>query len=67
MDLLLQAGADKDLLNDNGCTALCVSSGRGDVQTARLLLEARASIDMKSERGYAALHHASNMKWCAGC
>ena len=59
VDLLLQAGGDKDMLNDNGCTAACVASGRGDVQTARLLLEARASIDMKSQRAYAALHHAS--------
>eukprot|EP00439_Symbiodinium_sp_Y106_P071425 s87_g12.t2 len=59
VDLLLQAGADKDMLNDNGCTAACVAS---QIEKVHWLLNAGAEKDMQSDRGCTALCLASGME-----
>ena len=46
--LLLEAGADKDVADDDGATALMEAAYRGHVEVVRLLLEAGADKDMAS-------------------
>ena len=53
--LLLEAGADKDLVNIRGLTALMLSAREGNVEVARLLLAAGANKDLVDESGTTAL------------
>eukprot|EP00439_Symbiodinium_sp_Y106_P023855 s1984_g2.t3 len=57
--LLLEAGADKDLADNDGYTPLISASSRGHVEIARLLLEAGANKDMATSDGATALMFAS--------
>ena len=43
--ILLEAGASKDLVNNDGYTALMLASADGRVEVARVLLEACANRD----------------------
>ena len=57
--LLLEAGADKNLANKTGRTALMIASASGHVETTRALLKAGADIDMTNNSGRTALMIAS--------
>ena len=51
MRLLLEAGADKDLANNQGTTALMMAEVKGQVEVLRLLLEAGADKSLADNRG----------------
>eukprot|EP00439_Symbiodinium_sp_Y106_P050367 s1067_g6.t1 len=57
--LLLEAGADKDLADARGCTALWSASSHGLVKVVRLLLQAGADKDLTDAIGRTALNTAS--------
>ena len=57
MRLLLEAGADKNLADNNGCTALMMA---WTVEAMRLLLDAGASTDLVDNFGNTALMVASS-------
>ena len=57
--LLLEAGADKDLQDHDGYTALMLAAGIGHVKIAQLLLEAGADKDLQDSDVYTALMHAA--------
>ena len=54
-----QAGADKDLTDAIGRTALNTASWRGHDEVVHLLLEAGADKDLADDEGYTALRPAS--------
>lgn len=53
--LLLEHGADPNLSLSNGRTPLMAAAARGDVDTLRLLVNAKASVDAKDGAGDTAL------------
>eukprot|EP00439_Symbiodinium_sp_Y106_P053888 s269_g7.t1 len=57
--LLLESGAEKDVANDQGFTALITASASGRVEVVRLLLEAGANPNLADEDGCTALMIAS--------
>ena len=54
--LLLNRGANPDLANTHGCTALMNAAGKGSLRVMRLLVEAKAEINAVDEDGYTAFH-----------
>eukprot|EP00439_Symbiodinium_sp_Y106_P024937 s399_g3.t1 len=56
---VVQAGADKNLADDGGFTALITASGRGHVEAVRMLLDAGANKSLASSHGLTALMVAS--------
>lgn len=50
-ELLIDAQADVNATEDGGWTPLCVAAGRGDVPTAKLLLNRGASVDQTTRNG----------------
>jgi len=59
MRVLLKAGAMVDSIDRNGITALMRAGELGDAGVLRLLLEARAAVDLKGITGKSALLYAS--------
>ena len=59
VELLLDAGADVNLQDNYGRTALMEPSGLGYIETVRLLLEAGADVNLQDNYGWTALYHAS--------
>lgn len=57
--LLLDKGADPNLVGCGGRTSLMISVSSGRESVCRLLLENNASISMKDESGNSALHYAA--------
>eukprot|EP00439_Symbiodinium_sp_Y106_P041152 s2709_g5.t1 len=57
--LLLEAGANKDLADNGGCTSLMFAADEGHVQIVSLLLEAGANQDVADNYGCTALMRAS--------
>ena len=57
--LLLEAGANKEVADDVGHTALNTASCAGNVEIVRLLLEAGAKTDVANLHGRTALNNAS--------
>lgn len=56
---LLDAGADIDIQDKFGRTALMLSAAYGRADTVKLLLDAGADIDRPSKYGWGALHYAA--------
>jgi len=59
MDMLLGAGADINVADQNGRTALIVASASGQASAAQWLAANGAAIDATSHYGYTALHQAA--------
>ena len=57
--LLLEAGADKDLHNEYGSTALIHAARNGQLEIARLLVQAGAVKDLRHKYGASPLTHAA--------
>lgn len=57
--LILDAGADKDLKNDDGFTALMKTCQKGHSECAKLLLDKGARHDIKNASGWTALLNAA--------
>ena len=60
---LIDAGAQLDLQDDMGCTALMVASrdhDEGNTEIAVALINARAQLDLQDDDGFTALMVASN-------
>ena len=49
--MLLEAGADKDLANDDGFTAVFIAFEHGHLEVVRLLLESGADRDLARNDG----------------
>ena len=47
----MEAGADLNLANNNGLTALMLAAGHGHVEVVRVLLEAGADVNLASNNG----------------
>ena len=60
--LLVELGAEKDLTNFAGRTALAIAVGVGHVAGARLLVDAGADQDVFDNYGTARMHTASAYK-----
>ncbi|CAE7389205.1 mask [Symbiodinium sp. CCMP2592] len=60
VQVLLEAGANKDLQDSGGYTALIRTCNKGHVEIARMLLEAGANKDLQSDCGGTALSCACN-------
>ncbi|PCJ53558.1 MAG: hypothetical protein COA73_15075 [Candidatus Hydrogenedentota bacterium] len=56
--ILLDNGADVNLPNSHGSTALILAAGRTNQSTALLLIDRGADVRHSSHRGYTALHSA---------
>lgn len=59
VETLLRAGADVNVMANDGMTALMSASKHGHENIVRLLLAARADIDARDQGGWTALHWAS--------
>lgn len=57
--MLLKAGADPSLKNKRGETALHLAAESGPVSLVKALLEARAQVNARDQRGFSPLMHAS--------
>ena len=57
--ILLQASADKDMADDQGCTPMHAAAEGGHLQTVRLLLEACADNEKANNDGRTPLHVAA--------
>ena len=55
MRVLLEHGADVNVVDGHGNTALMIAAGRGDVQCISLLLKSGADPQVKNKRGKTAL------------
>jgi ankyrin repeat protein len=49
--LLIEAGADIDMAEDNGVTPLCIASHRGRVEIVRVLLDGGADAILATNKG----------------
>lgn len=61
IDLLCDAGADIDMINNDGDTALMLAAMNGEVGTARALLRHHARVDIKDHNGNTALDIAKRL------
>lgn len=59
LTLLLEHGANVNLANKDGHTALMGASFRGDIGKVKILLEHGADVSLKSADGHTALMHAA--------
>jgi len=59
LEILLQAGADRDARNANGEGLLHTAAAHGSMECARLLLDLNADIESSEESGFTALHMAA--------
>ncbi|KAF2461003.1 proteasome regulatory particle subunit [Lineolata rhizophorae] len=59
LDLLLQRGADVNMKNNNGQTALHFTASKNNLDAAKKLISGRASARIKDKRGQLALHRAA--------
>lgn len=57
-DVLLKHGADVDLQDAHGWSALIYAAQQGNIDTIRLLLQHNASINLQDEHGLTAFMHA---------
>ena len=60
--LLLQNGADVNLVRRDGTTALMLAAARGHAETVRVLLAAGADVNARSEAGKTAVEMAADKK-----
>merc|ERR1712034_107491 len=60
--MLIEHGADKDLKDNNGRTALMIACILGHTDTARMLIEHGADKDLKDDSGQTALMIASSTR-----
>ena len=58
-DALIGVGAQLDLQNDRGWTALMLASNRGHTENAVALINAGAQLDLQDDFGEIVLTHAS--------
>ena len=58
--LLKSPNVEVNLQNNDGCTALMITSFEGHIEVVRLLLENGAHIDLQDIKGRSALQHASS-------
>jgi ankyrin repeat protein len=58
---LLEAGADTDVTDQYGATALIGAAAEGQTTVARLLLEAEADVHSRDRNGWTALMWASSV------
>ena len=56
---LLEAGADVNAIDKNGCTFLHLAAENGYTQVVQVLLKKGAKIDAADKTGYQALHYAA--------
>jgi hypothetical protein len=61
--LLLEAGANPDLQNYRGESALMMAAREGKTETVSLLVKAGATLDLQNERGESALMMAVSWWW----
>ena len=59
IELLLDAGADVNALNQHGNTALHYAALKGDKEAVRILLENSTDYNMVNEKGQTPLHYAA--------
>jgi ankyrin repeat protein len=58
---LLDLGADKEIVDDQGRTPLCVACEYGTSEMAKLLVERGAHVNIKTNKGHTPLSLAVNM------
>ncbi len=58
MKLLLRAGADPDILEDDESTPIMAAAAGGDIEMVQVLKNGGALLDHKDQRGKTALDHA---------
>ncbi len=59
-DSLIRLGAETDVKNVNGWTAVMIAASRGKSNAMRSLIEGGAPIDTRNDAGWTALHVAAN-------
>ena len=59
IDLLLDRGADKELCNSSGATALIEAVKAGNLRIVQKLLWRRANVNARDDTGWTALRHAT--------
>ena len=50
VELLIKAGADKDIQDENGWTALMFAAKKGHIKIVELLIKAKANKDIQGNR-----------------
>ena len=63
MRLLLDRGANPDIQDNDGDTALIIASSRGYRKIVKLLLENGSNVDIINNKGYTALSLASSREY----
>ena len=64
--MLIETGADVNIQNKRGCSALMFTSCQGHHECQKLLLEAGADVDLQNNNGFTALMLAAR-KGCGKC
>lgn len=59
IELFLSAGIDINARDKDGCTALIISSEKGDLETAELLIREGADVNIRDMGGYTALMYVA--------
>ena len=71
VQVLLEAGADKNVAKQDGATALMAAAQNGHLKVVRVLLEAGADKNAAKQNGATALMMAAvngyTWKWCGCC
>jgi serine/threonine-protein phosphatase 6 regulatory ankyrin repeat subunit B len=61
----LNAGADANMADSSGSTALHLAAWEGHAEVTKLLVEARANVNVKNNNGFTPLHFAADQGYVA--